>query len=169
MGAAAPRRVGRCACCFIDIATFRSTHATALIALVRNRPDSASHVSERRAILRSRCGQGHARGQIMKATLALNTSATATRAVVDQFMKAWAERDLDRGLALMADDAVFISTTGPDPGRAYKGLSTIRPLFASLLSPSSTIQLRTEHIYVDRDTAIVLWTTFDSAAQREQA
>ncbi len=95
--------------------------------------------------------------------------ANRVRAVVDQFMTAWIEGNLEGVLAVMAEDAVFVATTGPEPGRSFRGRDNIRRLFASLMSPSSTVRLRVESTYVVGDTAIVLWTTIDAASQPEHA
>ena len=91
-----------------------------------------------------------------------------TRTVIKKFMSAWIGRDLEGAVALMADDAVFIATTGVEPGRSYRGIEAIRTVFASLLSPASTVSLRTGQVYIDGDAAIVSWTTVDSASPQSK-
>jgi len=95
--------------------------------------------------------------------------STQVRAVVDHFMTSWIDGNLEGVMSVMADDAVFVATTGPEPGRSFRGLDEIGRLFASLVSRSSPTRMRVESTFVVGDTAIVLWTTTDTTKKAAEA
>src|SRR5262245_44134121 len=73
-------------------------------------------------------------GRVVMSTVKRTSDGQTSRDVVEQFMKAWVDGDLKGVLATMAEGAVFVGTTGPEPGRSFKGLENIRNVIAPLIS-----------------------------------
>lgn len=85
--------------------------------------------------------------------------------VVREFMNAWEACDLDRLLAVVDDEIIFVGTTGPEPGRTYSGKEAFRKAVTPLLSPALTICFRPREMFDAGETIIATWETIDSANQ----
>ncbi len=49
------------------------------------------------------------------------------------FVAAWSRRDIDALMTFIADDCVYVTTTGPDPGTSYIGKEQVREGFQAVL------------------------------------
>lgn len=56
------------------------------------------------------------------------------RALLHDFARAWANRDVDALLALMTDDAVYASSVGPEPGSTFRGRDELASGFARMFA-----------------------------------
>jgi uncharacterized protein (TIGR02246 family) len=63
--------------------------------------------------------------------------------LIEKFLAAWAALDLDGVMGLFADDAVFVASTGPEPGRKLQGTADIRaaiePMFKAMAGMTFTV------------------------------
>ncbi|WP_181182085.1 MULTISPECIES: nuclear transport factor 2 family protein [unclassified Mesorhizobium] len=84
--------------------------------------------------------------------------------VVKAFMDAWEAYDLEEVMETVGDEIMFVGTTGPEPGRTFKGKVPFSKVVDPLLSPQSTISLKTLGVYPCGETVFVVWETTDWAA-----
>jgi len=82
------------------------------------------------------------------------------KSLLDAFSVAWAAKDLDRLMALMAPDCEFRSSVGPGPGARFTGRDEVRRGFALFLSPPGALAAVTESTrdLVGEDFAVTRWT-----------
>lgn len=99
---------------------------------------------------------------MIKRNLITNTSKPEE--VVQAFMVAWERSSVDDVLATLSDDVVFVGTTGPEPGRAFRGKTAFKKVLEQLLSPQSTISLKTLSVHPAGENVFVVWETTDRAA-----
>ena len=62
------------------------------------------------------------------------TACSMTEQRIWDFVAAWSRRDIDALMTFIADDCVYVTTTGPDPGTTYRGKEEIRAGFLAVLS-----------------------------------
>ncbi len=61
-------------------------------------------------------------------------ACTMTEQRIWDFVAAWSRRDIDALMTFIADDCVYVTTTGPDPGTTYIGKEQVRKGFLAVLS-----------------------------------
>ena len=63
--------------------------------------------------------------------------------LIEKFLAAWAAQDVSGVMGLFADDAVFVASTGPEPGRTLRGAADIRaaiePMFKATVGMTFTV------------------------------
>lgn len=82
--------------------------------------------------------------------------------LIEKFVDHWSAGELDKVLALMADDAIFAPTTGPEPGRRYQGIAAIRAVLAPVVRKGSHISLEPTEILASDDRVVMTWTSVDA-------
>lgn len=85
--------------------------------------------------------------------------------VLERFIDAWAERDVDALMELMTDTCVFRSSVGPEPGTTFTGAASVRRSFERLLDPANPPAGTTEQLEITAGDGfgVVRWTARDSA------
>jgi ketosteroid isomerase-like protein len=89
---------------------------------------------------------------------------TNDTAIIHAFIQAWGQQDLEGVLRFFAPDAIFIASTGPEPGRTHQGRTAIRSAVSAMFAtpqPASAISTKiwssgTEHFvtWASRDPAV---------------
>lgn len=64
-------------------------------------------------------------------------ACTMTEQRVWDFVAAWSRSDIDALMTFIADNCVYVTTTGPDPGTTYIGKEQVRKGFLAVLSGDS--------------------------------
>jgi ketosteroid isomerase-like protein len=87
-----------------------------------------------------------------------------THAVLEQFIDAWARREVDELMGLMTETCVFSSSIGPEPGTTFVGAAAVRGAFARLLDASNRPAGTTEKLEITAQDGfgVVRWTARDS-------
>jgi ketosteroid isomerase-like protein len=70
------------------------------------------------------------------------------QAVLEQFIDAWAGRDVDALMELMTETCVFRSSIGTEPGTTFVGADAVRSAFARLLDPANPPAGTTEELEI---------------------
>ncbi len=85
--------------------------------------------------------------------------------VLEQFIDAWARRDVDALMELMTETCVFRSSIGPEPGTTFTGTAAVRGAYARLLDPANPPAGTTEQLEITTGdgVGVVRWTARDSA------
>jgi ketosteroid isomerase-like protein len=80
--------------------------------------------------------------------------------LLEAFSRAWSAKDLDAVMQTMADDCVFRSSVGPDPGTTFSGRDEVRRGFALFIGPDSGPGAETvsEERIVNGNFAVTRWT-----------
>ncbi|MCA0330835.1 MAG: nuclear transport factor 2 family protein [Actinobacteria bacterium] len=88
------------------------------------------------------------------------------RALLEQFIDAWAQGDVDTLMGLMTDDCVFHSSVGPEPGTTFVGATAVRAAFARFLDPANPPAGVTEQMEITAADGfgVVRWTTRGTAS-----
>lgn len=89
---------------------------------------------------------------------ALAGQSARTRAAVQGFAEAWLRHDLDAAMAFMAPDAVYSVTSGPEPGRSYRGTDEVRAAFAEAMDDAEGEEVVLAEPIVDGSRAALGWT-----------
>jgi uncharacterized protein (TIGR03086 family) len=81
----------------------------------------------------------------------------ANHALLTRFQAAFAERDVDRIMALMTDDCVFESTGSAPDGLRHEGASDVRRVWEQLFEETRDASFATEESFVCKDRGVVRW------------
>jgi ketosteroid isomerase-like protein len=57
-----------------------------------------------------------------------------------EMVKAWEKQDIEALMEFIADDCIYVTTTGPAPGTVYSGKDEVRRGFIETLSSDSDVQ-----------------------------
>lgn len=79
------------------------------------------------------------------------------KGVYAEFAAAWHDKDLSRLNAMIADDAVYGGSVGPEPGTTYRGRDAVMRGFAEMLAFDPGISTTDGVVYVG-DRAYVEWS-----------
>jgi len=85
---------------------------------------------------------------------------TDRNALLGAFTRAWAAKDLDALMDLMAPDCEFRSSVGPEPGGVFLGRDEVRRGFALYLGPveAPTAAVDSAPDLVEDQFAVTRWT-----------
>jgi hypothetical protein len=64
--------------------------------------------------------------------------------IIHAFMRAWGQKDIDSVVGFFAEDAIFIASAGPEPGRTVKGLGAIRSIVSAMFDKLDSSTISTE-------------------------
>ena len=78
--------------------------------------------------------------------------------LLERFGRAWIARDVDALLDLMADDAVYAASVGPDPGVDYRGKGSIRRGLAEMFAHDAGADITLEPPAFFPGGAVARWT-----------
>lgn len=86
---------------------------------------------------------------------------TDRNALLAAFTRAWAAKDLDGLMDLMAPDCEFRSSVGPEPGGVFLGRDEVRRGFALYLGPVGAPSVAVDNALdlVEDQFAVTRWTT----------
>lgn len=80
------------------------------------------------------------------------------RAVVEAFLEAWGNADVDALMALMAADCVYYVSTGPGPGATVSGEAALRQTFTDMTATETEVDTREGRIWVSGEFAFAEWS-----------
>lgn len=83
---------------------------------------------------------------------------TTNHEIVAQFLAAWAAQDLDRVMQLFSADAVFVASTGPEPGRSLRGQAEIRLAIAAMFKATVGMTFDVTGIWGEGPDWFATWT-----------
>ena len=88
------------------------------------------------------------------------------RRVLEEFIDAWARRDVDALMELMTETCVFRSSIGPEPGTTFAGAAAVRSSFERFLDPANPPAGTTEQLEITAGDGfgVVRWTARERAA-----
>ncbi|MFC7589376.1 nuclear transport factor 2 family protein [Nonomuraea antimicrobica] len=75
-----------------------------------------------------------------------------------EFGAAWRDRDLDRLMEFMADDCVFRSSVGPEPGATFRGRAEVRRGFELMLAYDAGSESHDGVAFVVGDRGAAQWS-----------
>ena len=77
---------------------------------------------------------------------------------IDAFGRAWGKGDLETLMSYMADDCVFKSSVGPEPGETFVGKEEVRRGFKKLLAHDSNAVPKHGPVFVFDNKALAYWS-----------
>ncbi len=80
------------------------------------------------------------------------------RKVVEAFLQAWGNADVDGLMALMAESCVYFVSTGPEPGLTVSGEQALRNVFADMTATETEVETREGRIWVSGEHAFAEWS-----------
>ena len=80
------------------------------------------------------------------------------RAVVEAFLDAWGRADVDALMSLMAEDCVYLVSTGPGPGSTVTGAQQLREVFAGMTATETEVETREGRIWIAGEHAFAEWS-----------
>ena len=80
------------------------------------------------------------------------------RAVVEAFLVAWGNADVEGLMALMADNCLYLVSTGPEPGMTVSGEAALRATFADMTATETEVETREGRIWVAGEFAFAEWS-----------
>lgn len=86
-------------------------------------------------------------------------TADETRALLEGFSRAWNDHDIDAMMAFMADDCIFLASSGPArDGARHVGRDAVRGAYLAVLQDMPDAHWASHGIHVAGDAAFSLWT-----------
>lgn len=79
------------------------------------------------------------------------------RAVLDQFIAAWGQQDLNALMACVSDDFVYRASIGPEPGTTYNGRDAVRAGVQTMWAADAGSQAQITHIAIFGDQGWIEW------------
>ncbi len=89
------------------------------------------------------------------------------RAVVEAFLVAWGNADVDALMALMAEGCLYLVSTGPEPGQTVSGESALRATFTDMTATETELETREGRIWISGEHAFAEWS-YDEQQQDGQ-
>ncbi len=87
------------------------------------------------------------------------------REVIRALADAWQRQDVEEAMRHIAPDCIYSVTTGPGPGRDYRGTDEVREAFAAAMSPDDGTTLVLDEPVVARDRVFLEWRVVGSAGE----
>jgi GNAT superfamily N-acetyltransferase/ketosteroid isomerase-like protein len=79
------------------------------------------------------------------------------RAVLDRFVAAWGQKNLDALMACVTDDFVYRASIGPEPGTTYDGRAAVRAGVQTMWAADAGSQAQITHIAIFGDQGWIEW------------
>jgi ketosteroid isomerase-like protein len=76
---------------------------------------------------------------------------------LQRFADAWGRKDLDAVMAHFAEESVFITSTGPEPGIRHSGRDRIREAVRAQFEGSGTLHDWTTEGWIVGDRGVLTW------------
>lgn len=86
------------------------------------------------------------------------TSESQVQELLRLFSEAWVQQDVEGILRLLAEDAVYAASVGPEPGTTFRGHKEIAAGLALMFSHDEGAQVALERVMVVQDAAVTTWT-----------
>ncbi|TXH32709.1 MAG: nuclear transport factor 2 family protein [Rhodospirillaceae bacterium] len=78
--------------------------------------------------------------------------------LIEKFLAAWAAQDVDGVMGLFADEAVFVASTGPEPGRTLHGAADIRVAIEPMFKATAGMAFAVTGIWGEGADYFATWT-----------
>lgn len=84
-----------------------------------------------------------------------------TEAKLWEFVRAWERQDIEALMEFIADDCVYITTTGPAPGTLYAGKDEVQRGFVEMLSsePDSPSDDQFGPMFISDNRGVLEWSS----------
>jgi ketosteroid isomerase-like protein len=89
------------------------------------------------------------------------TECTMTEQRIWDFVAAWSRRDIDALMTFIAEDCVYVTTTGPDPGTTYIGKEQVRQGFLAVLSGDDEVGAASQFgpLFICDNNGVLEWSS----------
>ncbi|QBD74616.1 nuclear transport factor 2 family protein [Ktedonosporobacter rubrisoli] len=74
-----------------------------------------------------------------------------------EFIKAWIRQDIEAVMSFIAEECIYETSTGPEPGQTYVGKEAIRKKFIEVLADDGDGELQIGLTFVHGDKGLSEW------------
>ncbi|HLZ63497.1 MAG TPA: nuclear transport factor 2 family protein [Ktedonosporobacter sp.] len=83
---------------------------------------------------------------------------------LQEFIDAWVRRDVEAVMTFIAEDCVYETAIGPEPGQTYRGRAAIQQKFTELLADEDDGELQFGPITISGDRGAQEWAYTETGA-----